>query len=87
LDPGGKKNCSYEEFARRGEAFHRDLGFTPDELFVRTCDEQGSEGVSRVVLAGREAGQTRRRNDGVALRRTEVGWRVVLPPNFGVPTR
>ena len=74
-------------FARRGQAFYRDLGFQPDELIIRTCDERDSECVARVVLVGREAGQTRRRNDGVGLRRTEAGWRVLLAPNFGVPTR
>jgi hypothetical protein len=83
LDADSQSNCSREDFSRRAGAFYASLGFPPDELHIRTCDERGTEAISRVVLAGRKDAHTLRHNAGVTLRRSDDGWRVLLPANFG----
>lgn len=86
LHADSQKRCTQEQFARLGEAYRRNLGFEPDDVHVRSCNEQGIEAIAHLVLTGRTSSQARRYKDGVALRQTVEGWRVVLPPNFGRKT-
>ena len=83
VDPGSKARCNAERFSRLAENYRSGLGFLPEAVHVRACDEQGAEATVHVVLTGRAATKYRRFKDAVALRRGDQGWHVVLPPNFG----
>jgi hypothetical protein len=83
LHPDSRKHCTQDQFTRLAQAYRRNLGFEPEAVHVQSCDEQGTEAIAHVVLTGRDSSQTRRYKDGVTLRQTVEGWRVVLPPNFG----
>lgn len=83
LHPESQERCSAAEFQRLGQAYHRQLGFAPETVQVRFCDEQNDEARARVVLRGSVSSSRQRYQDGVWLRRREIGWGVVMPPNFG----
>jgi hypothetical protein len=86
VHPDSRKRCTQEQFTRLAEAYDRNLGFDPVEAHVRSCDEKGAEAIAHVVLIGRTSSQTRRYKDGITLRYTADGWRVVLPTSFGQRT-
>jgi hypothetical protein len=86
LHPDSQKRCTQEQFTRLAQAYRRNLGFEPEEVQVRSCGERGTEAIAHVVLTGRASSQARRYKDGVTLRQTVEGWRVVLPPSFGRQT-
>jgi hypothetical protein len=82
LHADSRRLLSQQEFGRLAEAYQRDLGFTPEEFHIQSCDEKGTEASAHVVLIGHAATKQRRYKDAVALRHSE-GWRVVLPGSFG----
>ena len=69
--------------ARLARDYRAGLGFEPEELHLRACQEHDSEAIAHVVLTGRNADQERRYKDAVTLRRFDDGWRVLLSPTFG----
>ena len=79
LHPDIRARCGPEEFARRADHYRRGLGFEPDEVRVRACEERGAEAVAHVLLVGK--GRTFR--EALTLRRAGDDWGVVLPPRFG----
>ncbi len=72
-----------EQFARLAQHYRRGLGFEPDAVQVRSCEEHGDEAIAHVVLTGRGPSGARRYQDAVTLRRDGDRWGVVLPPGFG----
>jgi len=82
LDGQSQKRCSSQQFSRLAQRYRSNLGFEPEVVQVRVCEERGTEATAHVVLTGRSATHTRRYKDAVTLRRRDY-WRVVLPPNFG----
>ncbi|MCZ2341232.1 MAG: hypothetical protein LC104_05470 [Bacteroidales bacterium] len=83
LHPDVSQKLPRAEFGRRLEAYRRKLGFDPEKVAVRTCDEHGTEATVRVFLSGH--GQHRHGyEDNLFLRRQEQQWRVILPPRFGL---
>src|SRR3954467_12710922 len=52
LHPDSRSRCSAEQFARLAKNYRRDLGFEPEEVRVRSCEEHGTEAVAHVVLLG-----------------------------------
>ncbi len=83
LDPASRAQCGAAEFTRRAQVHRRGLGFEPEAVGVRSCEEHGQEAVAHVVLTGRGAGRPRSSKDGAMLRRRGSGWGVVLTPRFG----
>jgi hypothetical protein len=83
LDADSRKRCSAEQFTRLAQNYRKDLGFEPDGVHVRACEEHGAEALAHVVLTGRDAVQRKSHKDAVMLRRTGDDWGVVLSPNFG----
>lgn len=78
LDPESQARyprVRFVELARKYAA----LGFEPTSVKIRSCEEQGNQAIARVFLIGKAAAKERRYRDAVTLRRTENGWRVVLP--------
>jgi hypothetical protein len=83
LDRESRSRCPRDEFADLAARYRVGLGFQPEEVRLRSCEEQGERAVAQVLIRGR-AGQRRRLfKDAVTLRRDEGKWGVVLPARFG----
>jgi hypothetical protein len=83
VHPESKKRCDAKRFATLAEQYFRNLGFAPDEVHLRSCQEHGEEAVSHIVWTGHDQGQARSYKDGFTLRRIADGWAVVLARSFG----
>jgi hypothetical protein len=83
LDPQSQKGCGSQQFSRLAQSYRAALGFEPGAVHIRACEERGTEATAHVVLTGRAATQERRYKDAITLRRSDEGWRVILPQNFG----
>jgi hypothetical protein len=66
-------------FARQAESYRRQMGFEPEQVAVRACEEHGDEAQAHVVLKDGK----RSYRDAIVLRRTDGGWGIVLPLRFG----
>lgn len=82
LDPETQAHCSAEQFAQHAAKYRRGLGFEPENVRIRYCEERGTEATAQVIFHGRVGLNRRTYKDGITLRRTEAGWGVVLPSNF-----
>jgi hypothetical protein len=87
VDPGSQNRCTSEEFVRRALSYRRSLGFEPEKLLIRSCEEHGDEALAHVVFTGHMASHERRYNDAVVARRNSGKWGVVLPSDFGRRSR
>jgi hypothetical protein len=87
LDPESQARYPASQFAKLAMAQHSELGFEPNHVHVRACEEHGDEAVAHVVLSGPGPAGRRFYKEAISLRQTPAGWRVLLPPNFGQPTR
>jgi hypothetical protein len=83
LDPGSRQRLNLEQFARLAQGYRRHLGFEPEAVQVRACEEHGSEAIAHLVLTGHAASSARSYKDAVTLRRDGDAWGVVLPVQFG----
>jgi hypothetical protein len=83
LDPDSRKRCGPERYAQLARRHRHGLGFAPDGVKVRSCEEHGDEALAHVVLTGQVGARQRRFRDATALRRSGSGWGVVLSPTFG----
>ncbi len=79
LHPDSRAKQTAAQFARCAESYRRQLGFEPEQVVVRSCEEHGSEATAHVVLKG----GTRTYRDAIVLRKDDAGWGVILPPRFG----
>jgi hypothetical protein len=84
LHADSRARCSAEQFARLAHSQRRLLGFEPDSVRLRFCNEQGAEAIAHFVFAGQKGGRQRIYKDAVTLRRGGEGWGVVLPPRLGM---
>ncbi len=83
LHPDSRARWSADGFARAAEEYRRRLGFEPEAVKVRSCEEQGEEAKAHVVFEGRAGGRPQLFKDAAELRRSASGWGVVLPQRFG----
>jgi hypothetical protein len=83
LYPGCQSIWTAESFARVAGQYRSNLGFTPEEFHIRSCQEQGDEAIAHIVWSGQGGNPRRSFKDGLVLRRTGEGWKIVLPRNFG----
>ena len=83
LDAESQKNVSAAQFAKQAERYRRRLGFEPEEVAVRSCEEHGTEALAHVVLKGHAEGGRRSFKDAVGLRQSGSSWGVMLPARFG----
>jgi hypothetical protein len=83
LNESSQRRWNAKQFAELARKYRRDIGFEPDQVFIRACEEQGSEATAHVVLTGPSTAKDGRSKDALVLRRSETGWRVVLPTTFG----
>lgn len=83
LHPDSRAKMSADQFTRKAEVYRRQLGFEPQQVAVRACEEHGAEAMAHVVVKGDGAGRQRSFKDAIVLRQDGTGWGVVLPPRFG----
>ena len=83
LHPDSRRRYSAEQFARLAATYRQGIGFEPEKVQLWNCEERDAEATARVVFRGRAASQGRRYNEAVTLQRSDDGWQVVLPLNFG----
>jgi hypothetical protein len=83
LHADSRARCGPERFALLAENYRHALGFEPQKVHVRSCEEQGAKATAHFALIGRGASGQRRYKDAVVLRQSEGGWGVVLPQDFG----
>jgi hypothetical protein len=83
LAPEDRARVSAEQFTALARNYWRRLGFEPQGVRVRACEEHGAEAVAHVTLMGRAGARQRFHKDAVTLRRGPAAWGVVLPPRFG----
>ena len=79
LTPRSQKLCSQREFRELAQNYLRDLGFDPDAVGIRLCEERGAQATGHIVLTGRSHGQSRRHKDALLMDRTDDAWGIVLP--------
>jgi len=85
LHPDSRARCDPATFARLAQGHRRGLGFEPQAVRLRSCEEQGEKAIARAVFSGEAAGRPRFYKDAVTLRKGAAGWGVVLPSRFGRP--
>jgi hypothetical protein len=83
LHPDSRRRWSADQFARLAQGYRRGVGFEPDGVRIRSCEEHGGEAVAHVVLTGPGPAGQRGYRDAVTLRRDGDRWGVELPPQFG----
>jgi hypothetical protein len=81
LDPDSQSRYSRAQFVDLAKKYGN-VGFEPQSVKIRSCDEQQDKAIAHVFLIGASAGKERRYRDGISLRKTANGWRVVLPQDF-----
>jgi putative alpha-1,2-mannosidase len=79
LHAESRAKVSAAAFAQQAASYRRRLGFEPQQVVVRSCEEHGTEALAHIVLKG----GARSFKDAVVLRQQGSQWRVVLPPRFG----
>src|SRR5581483_2862662 len=87
LHADSRKWCSATQFASLAEQHRKGLGLEPEEVRVRSCDENGEQAVAHVTIMGHAAGKQVFYKDALTLRRDADGWEIVLPAHFGDPAR
>jgi hypothetical protein len=83
LAPESKARVTAEQFTDLARNYRRRLGFEPQGVTVRACEEHGAEAIAHLTLTGQAGTRQRFHKDAVSLRRGADGWGVVLPPRFG----
>lgn len=83
LHPDSRAWCSSERFARLAAKYRHDLGFEPEPVHVRFCQERATRAIAHIVWKGQKASRECAYKDAIVLRQTPQGWGVVLPHSFG----
>jgi hypothetical protein len=83
LDAESQTRRSLNRFTELAQSYLASIGFEPEKVQLWNCEERDAEATARVVFRGRAASQGRRYNEAVTLQRSDDGWQVVLPLNFG----
>ena len=76
------KRLTTEQFGRQTQAYRKRLGFDPEEVHIRSCEEHGSKAIAHVVLVGHLDGQRKQFRESVALRLSDGKWAVLRPHHF-----
>jgi hypothetical protein len=83
LHPDSKKRYSLDQFTRAAQNHRKAVGFEPEEVHIRSCEEHDTEATAHVVLTGHAGGKVHSYKDAVVAKRGDAGWGVVLPHSFG----
>src|SRR5262245_47003077 len=69
LHPDSRKLWTAEQFSRSAESYRRKMGFEPQKVQVRSCEEQQTQAVAHVVFM-RDTAKHQRYKDGLVLQQT-----------------
>jgi hypothetical protein len=83
LLPETAQRMTPNQFAAAAESYRRNLGFDPQKIHLRSCEEHDAEAIAHVVFMPGTSHNRQTYRDGFTLRRVEDTWRIVLPSNFG----
>lgn len=83
LTPEEQARLGPDGFAALGRKYRDGLGFPPDAVALRGCEEQGERATGRVVLGGKTGTGRRHVWEVVTLHKKAPGWGVVLAEGFG----
>jgi hypothetical protein len=83
LYPQSRARWNATGFARAAEEYRRGLGFDPEAVRIRSCEQQGEEAKVHLVFEGHVGGKQKFFKEATELRRSEAGWGIVLPARFG----
>ena len=72
-----------DQFTHLARTYRQSLRFEPQEVRVRSCEEQEDVAIAHVVIVGAQNGRERSWRDAITLRRDGTRWGVVLPSRFG----
>ena len=81
LHVDSRKVFPIETFAKNAERYRQKLGFEPNAVHVRSCDEHGEEATAHIVLTG-SGNKLHQYKDAILLRRLDGKWWIVLPAAF-----
>jgi hypothetical protein len=83
LDARDRSRRSVDQFRRQAQRYRQALGFEPDTVHIRACEEHDEEAIAHVLWTGRQGMRSRPYRDALVLRRGAAGWGVILPRHFG----
>jgi hypothetical protein len=83
LHPDSAGRFAEGHFSILATRYVNDMGLAPEEMAVRSCDEQGAKAVAHVHFRGHADSKLRFYKETVVLRKGAQGWGVVLPSQFG----
>jgi hypothetical protein len=86
LHPDSTRQLTADRFVELATQYRRNIGFEPDAVHIRSCEERDTDAVAHIVLTG-TGGARYSFKDAVSLRRAEAEWRILLPPRFGQSRR
>jgi hypothetical protein len=87
LVPDKKKNQTLEQFKAQALAYRKRIGFDPELVHIRSCEEHNTDATAHLSLIGHVLGQRRMFRESVRLQRRGSDWFVVPPNHFGARTR
>jgi hypothetical protein len=79
VQPDSTGTPSAARFAEQAKRFRQQLGFEPEQVVVRSCEEQSHSAFAHVVIKG----GGRSYKHAIVLRKVGEDWRVVVPARFG----
>jgi hypothetical protein len=82
-----QKTISLDQFRRQAQAYCKRLGFEPQEVHIRSCEEHGTEAIAHLSLVGHVQGQRKQFRESVVLKKSANRWQVVPPNHFGTNSR
>ncbi len=84
LHPDTCQRLNRALFETRARAYLKQLGFPLGRTRIRSCDEQAERAIARVTLSDSDGSMKHNFHEGLLLRPTNTGWRIVLPERFGL---
>jgi len=83
LTPETQKKFSPQRFESQAKVTRLRIGFEPEDVHIRSCEENGNDATAHVILLTKNPTHKRRFVDGITAKRIEGQWRIVLPDNYG----
>jgi hypothetical protein len=82
LDSESKNAFGEQSFVKLGKVYLSQIGFSPGEVHI-SVTETGDQASAIAVFRVTSESSTKQFKDGTELRKTAIGWVIVLRQNFG----
>ena len=73
------------QFRQLAGAYRKQIGFEPESVVVRSCEESGGEAKAHIAFRGRAGTDQKFFKDAIRLKQQGEKWFVVLSSTFGQP--